>query len=403
MNQQNIGRDHTARKSGGGFGSRITLTLLLFCAGLLLQGCSEGTLKVIKLGAGEGEIRTADFQYSCPAPSPTCEPKRVKGDPEAILVADEADDSFFGRWGLDGVNHEGNIFRLLMEGERKLYVTFYPRASPPPPTAKLTFRAEGRTTGLTQASPISTEGCGDRCNVYKGGTIVFLSAEPRGYARFERWEGCPHVDGLRCVVAMTQDITVIAHFTGEAPVRRDTPLFVSLDSKGTGKGEVEMESEGRKAACLWRDSPCTEYYARDAEVRLRATPAGDSVFDGWTGDCTGNDPNNCVVSMSGGKEVRARFTNEYPLTVVRVATSGSTFDGAVNARLADKVENIIDCGSGCPSQSYPLVVGTRVAINAIPNLGSRATFAGGCVSQVLNTCYVTMPKGGITITVTFGP
>jgi hypothetical protein len=399
MNQQNIGRDHTARKSCGGFASRVPLALFLLCTGLLLQGCnSTGTLRAVKLGGAQGEIMSDDFQFSCPAPSPECGPAGIQGD--LTLMASPASGSVFRGWGWQGQYFKDDTFKLRRPGLHTVYAAFY--LLDPPPTVRLTYTRAGGGTGIIKALLPGKGACGPDCLEYDGGTIVFLSADPEVHSKFAGWDGCDHVDGGWCVVALSGDRSVTARFAAEIP------LTVSLPSRNTGKGKVEMASGGRTTDCTWRDEPCTEVYDSGAQVTLTPTADDGSTFEEWGGDCTGRGP-TCVVSMDGDKkEVSARFTDKYPLTLVRVTSSRATplgtvvADGTVNTRLDDVLTDVLSCGSGCASQSTSLTVGTRVAINAIPTtVGSIPTFSGGCVSQIGNTCFVTVPKGGITITVTF--
>lgn len=68
-----------------------------------------------------------------------------------------------------------------------------------------------------------------------------------------------------------------------------------------GKGLVTSSPSG--IVC---GSDCTESYPDGSTVTLIATPSEGSFFEGWSGDCTGEDT-SCTVTVDGAKSVIATF------------------------------------------------------------------------------------------------
>jgi Tol biopolymer transport system component len=76
------------------------------------------------------------------------------------------------------------------------------------------------------------------------------------------------------------------------------PLTVSLD--GTGSGSVTSTPAG--IAC---PGTCATLVPDGTRVTLAATPAADSTFAGWGGDCVGTS--DCVLVMDQSRQVTATF------------------------------------------------------------------------------------------------
>jgi hypothetical protein len=65
---------------------------------------------------------------------------------------------------------------------------------------------------------------------------------------------------------------------------------------------------------------------------LTATPAGDSNFIGWTGDCGGSD--DCVLVMTGTKNAIATF-DLIPPPAYTWASFPSTFGASLKTTVGD--------------------------------------------------------------------
>ncbi len=77
---------------------------------------------------------------------------------------------------------------------------------------------------------------------------------------------------------------------------------VRVASAGTGTGSVTSTPSAIDCG-----NSCSSNFAGGAVVLLVATPASGSSFGGWSGGCTGTDPNNCLVTVSSDATVTASF------------------------------------------------------------------------------------------------
>jgi uncharacterized repeat protein (TIGR02543 family) len=133
-------------------------------------------------------------------------------------------------------------------------------------------------------------------------------------------------------------------------------------------------------------SDCSESYSYNTVVTLTAAPDVGSVFDGWSGDCTGTDP--CNVTMDQARSVTATFAVATFELTVDLAGPGS---GSVSSSPSG-----IDCGSDC-SETYEY--NTEVTLTATPDTGSvLGAWGGDCTGT--GECVVTLDQAR-SVTATF--
>jgi len=77
---------------------------------------------------------------------------------------------------------------------------------------------------------------------------------------------------------------------------------LTVAKSGTGTGTVTSSPEGISCG-----ADCSEAYTAGTTVTLTATPDTDSVFSGWSGDCSGTDPAVTVI-VDGEKSCIATFS-----------------------------------------------------------------------------------------------
>jgi hypothetical protein len=77
---------------------------------------------------------------------------------------------------------------------------------------------------------------------------------------------------------------------------------------GLGSGTVTSSVAGINCG-----ADCDETYAAATTVTLTATPAADSSFAGWEGDCTGM---TCTIGMASMRSVRAKFNLTAAIPVI---------------------------------------------------------------------------------------
>jgi hypothetical protein len=77
-------------------------------------------------------------------------------------------------------------------------------------------------------------------------------------------------------------------------------LSIFKASSATGSGTVTSSPAGIDCG-----NACSASFISGTTVKLSATPAADSVFAGWSGDCAGTG--DCSVTINAGKNVTATF------------------------------------------------------------------------------------------------
>jgi CSLREA domain-containing protein len=149
--------------------------------------------------------------------------------------------------------------------------------------------------------------------------------------------------------------------------------LVTVSLAGSGGGAVTSDPAGIDCG-----TTCSVGFAEGTTVTLTATAVADSVFSGWSGDCSGTG--DCVLTLDGDKNVTATF-DELPSFVLDVTLSGNG-SGAVGSSPSG-----IDCEPSC---SASFAEGTEVTLTATPDANS--TFEGwsgaGCSGS--GDCVVTL-------------
>jgi uncharacterized repeat protein (TIGR01451 family) len=80
------------------------------------------------------------------------------------------------------------------------------------------------------------------------------------------------------------------------------PVFTLTVAKaGNGSGTIQS---GSSIDC---GTTCSATFLSGNTVALLAVPSSTSVFAGWSGGCTGTDPNVCRVTMNSNQSVTAQF------------------------------------------------------------------------------------------------
>lgn len=150
-------------------------------------------------------------------------------------------------------------------------------------------------------------------------------------------------------------------------------------SSGTGSGTIT----GNGFAC---GASCSVLLDAGTPATLTATPAADSVFAGWGGDCAGTG--GCSVTMDADAFVSALFDKkQFTLTVARAGSGTGTVSGGG-----------IACGSTCATTQD---IGTPVTLSATPDAGMVFSgWSGACTGTA--ACTVTL-NANTSVTATFAP
>jgi hypothetical protein len=85
--------------------------------------------------------------------------------------------------------------------------------------------------------------------------------------------------------------------------KKDFELTITLE--GAGSGRVSSDPAG-----IYCQIDCSEDYAKNKRVVLRAQPYTGSIFAGWSGDCSGTGP--CSIKLKADTTVSANFMRIEP-------------------------------------------------------------------------------------------
>jgi uncharacterized repeat protein (TIGR01451 family) len=191
-------------------------------------------------------------------------------------------------------------------------------------TSKLTVTSSGNGSGtvtvLTDLNGISS--CRNACTeTYVTGSVFTVLETPDANSFFTGWGGACTGTGA-CTVTMDAGKSLTANFVlGEN---------LSVAFAGTGSGSIT--SKDGAINCANSAGNCSASYLPGTSVSLTAAPAGTSVFAGWSGACSGTDPNVCNVTMNFVQSVTASF-NPPPDFILAPATT--TFTTQTGAQVTD--------------------------------------------------------------------
>jgi RHS repeat-associated protein/uncharacterized repeat protein (TIGR02543 family) len=242
-------------------------------------------------------------------------------------------------------------------------------------TARFTLIPETLTTTKTGngagtiASLQTGIDCGTTCSaVYDWGTSVTLAVTPAVGSVFNGWSGACTGTDTTCTVTMDQLQAVNADFT---------LIKLPLTTAKTGSGTGTVTSVPAGIAC---GATCSALYDWGTQVTLTATPSADSLFNGWTGACTGTAA-TCTVTVDQAQNVTADFAPAFkPLSVITLGSGTGTVTSSPSG---------IDCGTACRADFAP---NTVVALTASPATGSTfGGWSGACTGTAL-ACTVTLDQ-----------
>ncbi len=158
---------------------------------------------------------------------------------------------------------------------------------------------------------------------------------------------------------------------------------LTVTRAGTGTGTVTSTPAGINCG-----STCFLAFTKDSQVTLTAVAATGSVFDGWSGPCTGTGV--CMVAVDADKSVTATFTAKRRFTL-RASKTGGASNSYIRSNPA-----AITCPSTCDATFDE---GTPVELSVVL-LGNDGftSWGGDCAGQTGN-CRLTMTKD-MTVSVT---
>jgi PKD repeat protein len=229
----------------------------------------------------------------------------------------------------------------------------------------LDVSVQGTGSGEVSSSPAGIS-CGYYCEAaFDAGVVVTLTAVPDAGSSFTGWSG--DCSGMStCQVTVSQARSVTATFSPNG-------YGLTVTKQGSGSGQLSSTPAGISCG-----TSCQGSFDAGSSLTLTATPDADSVFIGWSGDCTGTS--SCQLTMSQAHSVTASFaTKTFTLTVTRQG-SGS---GQITSTPVG-----ISCGTSCQAGFN---TGTTVTLTATPAADSNFTgWSGDCSGS--STCQLTLTQ-----------
>jgi hypothetical protein len=276
-----------------------------------------------------------------------------------------------------------NVFITSGNTERSQVFVYGPTA----PAQTLSVAKAGSGGGTVVSSSSAGIVCGPACTAeYDEESTANLSAQPDAHSNFTGWtvthsEPCSGTGSCRVAMdAGDAHVGVVATFE-PAPLK---PLSVEVAG---GAGSVASEPAGIDCA----SGTCSEEFAEGRIVALVATPSPHNRFLGWSGCDSNPIPDECKVTMSAAKTVRAEFAPISPLSL-DVSLSGSG-QGTVTS-----FPEGVSCPGAC-SASFD--EGSTVYLMAAPSPGSGfGGFSGGGCAGTATLCALRMSEAQ-SVTATF--
>ncbi len=237
----------------------------------------------------------------------------------------------------------------------------FTRSGPGPAALSVTTAGQGSGTVTSGSSIDCASAGGPSCSAWvpAGGSVTLDAAASPGSA-FAGWTGLCSGNGPECHLTLSPDQEASATAQFE-PLHR-----LSVAKAGSGHGEVSSAPSG--ISCPPGSSACPPAsFTHGTRVKLTATPASGSVFQGWSGACAGQ---TCEVSMDSDTSVTATFQPSDLVHSLSVSKEGKGA-GTVNSEPAG-----VECGSLC---SAWFLRGTPVMLRAVAAVGSSfGGWSGSC-------------------------
>jgi uncharacterized repeat protein (TIGR01451 family) len=254
------------------------------------------------------------------------------------------------------------------------------------PTYTLTVGKSGSGSGRVTGDATPSNGangeinCGSTCSAnFLRGTQVFLDVAGADVGDFFiSWGGACAGNGFSCTVTMSGDETVTANFA------KGNILSVTL--AGSGGGIVEDQGASF-FVCTSTNGDCSPSLLPGSTIAIQAIPSGNSTFGGWSGACSGTDPNNCTITMSSNQNVTATFNpppdfSLSPASASLTAVAGSQVTDVISISEQGGFSNAIQLA--CAVAGPAPLPACALSPNSIPaganSPSSKLTFSAGTLA-----------------------
>lgn len=240
-------------------------------------------LSVNTSGNGGGIVSSSPQGINCPD---TCNFEYADGSIVTLTASADSNNAFAGWSG--ACTGTSNTCQIKMDAAKEVNANFQ---TIPVGNSILTVILGGTGNGVVTSSPSGIK-CGNTCaHQFKLNKTVKLVAKPAANSVFVGWGGA--CNGTKsCTLKLERSQDVVANFS---------TALLTISNNSPTKGAISSAPVGIKCG-----KTCSKTYKPGKVVTLKAKPAKDKVFIGWSGDCTGID-RSCKIKLDKDKSVTADF------------------------------------------------------------------------------------------------
>ncbi|MCK7523901.1 MAG: hypothetical protein MZV64_42915 [Ignavibacteriales bacterium] len=228
--------------------------------------------------------------------------------------------------------------------------------------------APAPTGGTVTGSGLACGAGGTTCQVAFGGvTTVSLTATPSSGYAFASWGGACSGINPSTTVSVNAAVACTATFTatGGGPV--NGPPYTLGISLPTG-GNVQ----GAGLNCGAGGAACSVTMPASMTLGIGATASAGYTFSGWTGDCSGANP-ELWVALNGPRTCGAIFTPAGGSATYQLTIAPTPAGGTVTG-------NGLTCGTSGSTCVIAFGGATTASLTATPASGYAFTAWGGACS-----------------------
>jgi len=265
-----------------GTGSSCTLAINA-ARSVSAQFVDHRTLTVSFSGSGTARVLSSPAGIDC---GTTCSASFPLGS-VVTLTPTPASDTYVANWAFPGCLNYENTCTVTMSTDVSGVVALALK-----PTLSLTLSGAGSVVLSNDGSSVT---CTSACTQpMDPGSSAYLVATAASSSYFSGWGGDCSGTLNNCDLYMSASKAVSANFAPK--------LQVTVAVTGSGQGSVVSSD-----AMLNCPSACVDYVVGGATLTLNANPAaGGSTFSGWSGACSGSQP-NCTLTVNASTSVSASF------------------------------------------------------------------------------------------------
>jgi hypothetical protein len=273
------------------------------------------------------------------------------------------------------------------------------------PVYTLTVTKSGNGSGIITSDQglNGAIACGSTCSAtFLNGTVVNVNTSPDPGSLFQSWggacSGTPNTQG--CSLTMDGNKSASATFV----------LGITLNVTISGGGTGNVTSSDGSISCGDTGGTCSSLNLPGTSVSLMAAPSGGSVFNNWSGACSGTNPNSCNITLNSNQTATANITPPLDFTVTPATTSLSvkrggevsealTFpaQGGFSAAIALKCSVIGNAPMPTCGISPNSVTPGSNATLSVNTAGLSAALAPQLFGQTANVYAAGLPFGGFVL------